>query len=110
MTDVLECANCGRRTFYEKQRCLDCGSDTFHRRDPGTGTLQAVTAVHVTPDDVREPNRLGLASFDGNANIIAQLDDSLREGEPVSLAEADARVGTEPSVKLVSADENDRNG
>ncbi|RKD88036.1 PhlB family protein [Halopiger aswanensis] len=109
MTDVLECANCGQRTFYEKQRCLDCGNDTFCRRDPGTGMLQAVTAVHVTPDDVREPNRLGLASFDGT-NIIAQLDDSVQVGELVSLAEADARIGTEPSVKLVAVNESDRNG
>lgn len=75
MSRALECSACGRRSFYDKRRCLDCGSDTFEEVDPGTGELLAVTTVEVTPDGVREPNVLGIAAFDGDANVVAQLDD-----------------------------------
>ncbi|MDG5760264.1 hypothetical protein QA600_13045 [Natronococcus sp. A-GB1] len=85
MTRVLECPNCSRRTFYEKRRCLDCGADGLRTRDPGVGTVQAVTAVHVTPDGVSAPNRLGLASFDGDASIIARLETALEPGDLVVL-------------------------
>jgi uncharacterized OB-fold protein len=75
MSRALECSACGRRSFYEKRRCLDCGSDAFEEVDPGTGELLAVTTVEVTPAGVREPNALGIAAFDGDANVVAQLDD-----------------------------------
>lgn len=85
MTHVLECERCGRRTFYKKNQCLECGSDQFTERKPGEGKLIAITTVHITPDGVRKPNELGLATFPGNANIIAQLDDSLSVDETVVL-------------------------
>lgn len=105
MSDVLECPDCGRRTFYEKRRCLDCGADNLRSRDAGVGTLRAVTAVHVTPDGVSEPNRLGLASFDGDASIIAQLEDGLETGDRVALEPAASRDGAE-SPRLVRAERN----
>lgn len=89
MTHVLECPSCSRRTFYEKRRCLDCGADGLRTRDPGVGTLRAVTAVHVTPDGVSAPNRLGLASFDGDASIIARLESGLEAGDSVVLEATD---------------------
>lgn len=109
MTRVLECANCGRRTFYEKQRCLDCESDQFDERDPGTGELVSITRVYVTPDGVREPNRLGLARFKHGANLIAQFDGDLSVGDAVSLSvdselrdvEGDVHIGP----RLVPADD-----
>lgn len=85
MTDVLECTDCGQRTFYEKRRCLVCAADSFERRDPGVGELLATTTSHVTADGVRNPNRLGLARFDGDTNVIAQLDGDLEPGDAVRL-------------------------
>ncbi|ELY96269.1 hypothetical protein [Natrialba taiwanensis] len=108
MSRVLECADCGGRTFYEKRRCADCGAETFRDRDPGVGTLQAVTAVHVTPDDVSEPNRLGLASFDGDASVIAQCNGTLEAGDVVAIAEGASRDGEDSTMTLVPAAVNDR--
>lgn len=85
MSRALECEACGRRTFYEKRRCPDCGSDDLVETLPGTGELLAVTTVHVTPEGVREPNELGLAAFPGDANVVAQLGDSLSVGDSVAL-------------------------
>ena len=101
MSQVLECAACGRRTFYEKHRCRNCGSSTFQPSDPGTGTVQAVTSVHVTPEDVSEPNRLGLASFPGGASIIARIDEALESGDPVSITEVESTPESRSTVKLV---------
>lgn len=106
MTRVFECTDCGRRTFYEKQRCPDCAGDAFRTCEPGVGTIEAVTVAHVTPDTVREPNRLGLASFDGDASIITQIDETLEVGDSV-LVEAPADTGTEQPA-LVPASESDR--
>ncbi|MFU8866428.1 hypothetical protein [Natronococcus sp.] len=106
MTRVLECPNCSRRTFYEKRRCLDCGADGLRSRDSGVGTVQAVTAVHVTPDGVSAPNRLGLASFNGDASIIARLEDGLEAGDSVVLEPTD---GAESPPRLVPVEtERDR--
>ncbi|AGB39984.1 Zn-ribbon domain-containing OB-fold protein [Natronococcus occultus] len=105
MNTVLECPDCGRRTFYEKRRCLDCGADDLRSREAGVGTLRAVTAVHVTPDGVSEPNRLGLASFDGDASIIAQLEDGLEPGDRVTLEPSVSWEDVE-SPRLVQANQS----
>lgn len=86
MTRVLECEACGRRSFYNKSRCLECGNNAFVHKKSGTGTLLSVSTVHVTPEGVREPNKLGLASFSSNANVIAQLGDSVSVGDEVELS------------------------
>ncbi|WP_137285708.1 OB-fold domain-containing protein [Halorussus salinisoli] len=53
----------------------------------GTGVLLATTIVHVTPDDVREPNELGFVRFDSGVQAIAQLGDSdLSVGDHVVFA------------------------
>lgn len=85
MTHVLECRECGRRTFYKKNRCPECGSDQYTKEKPGKGKLVAITTVHITPEGVREPNELGLATFPGDANIVAQLDESLSVDDTVVL-------------------------
>lgn len=85
MTKVLECTRCGRRTFYEKECCLECGSRAWNEREPGTGTLLAITTVHVSPDGVRRPNRLGLARFEAGGDLVAQLETDLEVGERVAL-------------------------
>lgn len=109
MTHVLECDSCGRRTFYETQRCPDCESDQFVEREPGIGELIAITQVHVTPDGVREPNALGLARFDHGANLIAQLDGDLSVGDATSLStDNDLRAvgdGVRTGLRLVPADD-----
>lgn len=108
MTRVLECEACGRRTFYEKRRCLDCGNGAFAETTPSTGELMAVTTVHVTPEGVREPNELGLAAFPGDANVIAQLDDELAVGDAVDLdGDYELRRGGDGALhgaRLVAAD------
>ncbi len=85
MTELLECDDCGRRTYYEKRRCPDCGGAAFDAVPAGDGELLSVTTVHVTPEGVREPNRLGLAAFPGGANVVAQLDEELSVGDAVRL-------------------------
>lgn len=108
MTVAFECAACGRRTFYTKRRCLDCGSADLREVDPGIGELLAVTSVHVTPDGVREPNDLGLAAFPYGANVIAQLGEDLSVDDPVRLAgDHELRRGTDGALRggrLVAAD------
>lgn len=100
MSRALECVDCGRRTFYDKRRCLDCGSDTFENVEPGQGELLSITTVEVTPDGVREPNDLGLAAFDGEANVVAQLDDDLSVGDAVRLeGEYELREGREGPMR-----------
>ncbi|WP_049982261.1 Zn-ribbon domain-containing OB-fold protein [Halorubrum sp. BV1] len=108
MTQLLECHECGRRTYYEKHRCLECGGSAFDRVDAGNGELRSVTTVHVTPEGVREPNRLGLAAFPGGANVVAQLDENLAIGDPVRLEGGhDLRVtddGTLRGARLVDVE------
>ncbi|GAB7011629.1 Zn-ribbon domain-containing OB-fold protein [Halorubrum trueperi] len=108
MTELYECRDCGRRTNYEKRRCLSCAGREFDRVPAGTGTLLSVTTVHVTPDGVREPNALGLASFSGGANVVAQLDEDLSIGDAVRLsADHELRVaddGPMRGVRIVAAE------
>ncbi|MGM0605783.1 MAG: Zn-ribbon domain-containing OB-fold protein [Halobacteriota archaeon] len=108
MNRVFECADCGRRSFYAKFRCLDCASAELLETEPGTGELLAITTVHVVPDGVREPNALGLAAFDGRANVIAQLEGDLEVGDSVRLAgEYELRQGADGPLtggRLVAAD------
>lgn len=85
MSDVLECVNCGARTFYRKERCPECGCDRFAEREPGVGELVSTTRVHVTPPGVREPNALGLVRFRDGGNVIVQLEDELEVGDTVRL-------------------------
>jgi uncharacterized OB-fold protein len=85
---VDECRHCGRRSFYRKSYCPNCGHEEVSTLDPGDGELLATTTVTVTPNGVREPNRLGIAKFAGGANMIAQLgDESLSVGDSVRLEE-----------------------
>lgn len=102
MSRALECSVCGRRSFYDKRRCLDCGSDAFEPVESGTGELLAVTAVEVTPDGVREPNTLGIAAFDGAANVVAQLEaaEDVDVGDAVRLAgDHDLRQGEDGPLR-----------
>lgn len=85
MTDAFACSDCGWCTFYERERCPDCGCGSFETVDPGVGELLAVTHVHVTPSGVRRRNPLGLARFSGDVDVVAQLDDDLEPGERVRL-------------------------
>lgn len=105
MNGVLECPDCGRRTFYEKRRCLDCGADGLRTRESGVGTLRAITTVYVTPDGVNAPNRLGLASFDGDASIIARLEGGLEPGDRVAIEPSTFQEGAESPPLLVRAEE-----
>mgnify|MGYP006273889577 CR=1 FL=1 len=81
------CRECGHRWYYTKPRCLDCGSDpSVHGTEElGEGEVQAVTRVEVTPGDVRSPNRLALADFDG-VGLIAQVDGGAAVGDRVAFA------------------------
>jgi len=109
MTDVLECTDCGQRTFYEKRRCLACGAGSFERHDPGVGELLATTTSHVTADGVRNPNRLGFARFEGDTNVIAQLEGDLEPGDTVRLTDGaelrETDTGVLKGCRLSAADE-----
>jgi uncharacterized OB-fold protein len=85
---AFRCADCGRRWYYQRRRCPDCSGTDATTYGLGTGELVAVTRVEMTPPDVRSPNRLGLASFDG-VRLIAQLaDEALSPGDAVAFAGA----------------------
>lgn len=93
MTECVECVECGRRSFYEKHRCLRCSGTEHTAVAAEDGELLAVTTVNVTPEGVREPNRLGLASFPGGAKVVAQVEGELSVGDAVSLTgDRDLRV------------------
>ena len=81
------CTACSERWYPDRRRCPSCASTDFETYRLGVGELVAVTTAHVTPPDVREPNRLGLARFDGGVSLVAQLDaDALTVGDSVRLA------------------------
>lgn len=85
---AFRCADCGRRWYYHRRRCPDCSGTDATTYELGTGELVAVTSVEMTPPDVRSPNRLGLARFDG-VRLIAQLaDETLSPGDIVAFAGA----------------------
>ncbi|GAA0232515.1 hypothetical protein [Halobaculum roseum] len=81
------CRECGRRWYYTKPRCPDCGGDpSVHGTEElGAGEVRAVTRVEVTPGDVRSPNRLALADFD-DVGLIAQVDGDAAVGDRVAFA------------------------
>lgn len=85
MTDAYECRRCGKRWFYGRVRCPDCGDAATDTVALGVGVLVATTVARVTRPGVREPNPLGVARF-GDVSLVAQLaDDSLSVGEEVVL-------------------------
>lgn len=108
MTQAIECTNCGRRSFYKKRCCLDCGGGDFTTVPAGEGQLRCLTTVNVTPPGVPNPNYLGLASFAGSANIIAQAEGYLSVGDTVRLdADRDIRLsstGMLRGCRLVAVD------
>lgn len=67
------CSDCGERWFYARARCRDCGGTDHATYELGVGTLLAVTTARVTPADVRDDNPLGLAEFDDDVTVLAQL-------------------------------------
>ncbi|WP_247004221.1 Zn-ribbon domain-containing OB-fold protein [Halosolutus gelatinilyticus] len=67
------CTGCGRRWYYTRSRCPDCGADESSTYELGDGELVARTEIAVTPPDVRSPNWIGLVRF-GDIQLIAQLD------------------------------------
>ena len=107
--NVDECRRCGWRSFYRDTYCPDCGHNEVLTLNPGNGELLATTTVHVTPDGVREPNRLGIAVFAGGANAVAQLgDESLSVGDSVRLEEEcvlrEGKTGQIRGAQFVKAD------
>lgn len=86
MTRLAACAECETRSYYAGSRCPACGGRTERvDEDLGRGELVAVTTVHVTPPGVPSPNRLGVARFDGDVQVLAQLADDLDAGDTVAL-------------------------
>lgn len=69
---AFECDECGRRWYYDRHRCPDCGDGDYRSIEIGQGELVATTVARVTPPDVRDENPLGVARFDG-FQLAAQL-------------------------------------
>lgn len=72
-TTVSVCTDCKERWYYERALCPSCGAAETRTDPVGIGTLVATTTAHVTPAGVRAVNPLGLASFDHEINVLAQL-------------------------------------
>ncbi|WP_434520970.1 hypothetical protein [Halorubrum sp. AS12] len=70
------CVDCGRRWYYDRRSCPDCGrsstEDSTVRLE--TGAVVATTTVETTPPDVGAPNHLALVRF-GEVRLIAQAAD-----------------------------------
>lgn len=110
--DAFRCESCDGRWYYTRPFCPDCGSEDVTTYSLDTGVLLAKTTVHVTPDDVREPNELGLVRFDSGVQVIAQLGDAtLSVGDGVAFeGEHVLRGGSEEPVvgpRLVAADDRE---
>lgn len=108
------CNGCKRRWYYARACCPDCGSRDYTTCSLGAGRLIATTVTHVTPNDIREPNALGLAKFDSGVHVIAQLAetyDDPRTNDPVRLRGEHTLRGlsedlvTGPQLTRVTADE-----
>ena len=105
---AFRCTDCGRRWYYQRRRCPDCSGTDATTYALETGVLVAVTSVETTPPDVRSPNRLGLARFDG-VQLIAQLaDEALSVGDAVEFAGAyrlrDEQERSRPRLSAVDGD------
>ena len=88
LRDAYRCLSCDERWYYTRRRCPACGADADERETYrlDAGVLEATTVAAVTPPDVRADNALGLARFDGDVGVVAQLaDDSLSVGDAVRL-------------------------
>lgn len=86
LTRGSRCLECDRQWYYTRPLCPNCGSRDVEPFELGDGELIARTVVHVTPKDVPTPNTLGIARFDGDVQITAQLtDSSLEPGDVVRL-------------------------
>jgi len=70
--EAYRCRECGHRWYYTRGRCPACRHDAADTYRFGLGELVAVTEVAVTPPDVRSPNWLGVARFDG-VGVLGQL-------------------------------------
>ncbi|WP_241981479.1 hypothetical protein [Halorubrum sp. GN11_10-6_MGM] len=70
---AFACDDCGRRWYYDRRRCPDCGRSSADASTVPleTGEVVATTTVETTPPDVRAPNHLALARFD-EVQLIAQ--------------------------------------
>ncbi len=112
----FECKECDRRWYYDRHCCPNCGSTRFGDWRLGTGELVASTISRVTPPNVRDKNRLGLAEFD-DVHVIAQLpadEESPAIGDIVELKGSftlrDDRDETTVGPCLVPADGIDSTG
>mgnify|MGYP000181983767 FL=1 len=79
------CNDCGRRWYYDRRRCPDCGRSSTAASTVRleTGTVVATTTVETTPPDVRAPNHLAVARF-GEVRLTAQaVDGDLDSGDRV---------------------------
>ena len=85
--EAFVCDDCGERWYYTRSRCPACGDDDVSTYALGEGELLAQTEVRITPPDVRSPNPLGLARFDG-VQLIAQLADDVAVGDRLTFAGA----------------------
>ncbi|WP_226007082.1 Zn-ribbon domain-containing OB-fold protein [Natrinema salinisoli] len=80
------CDDCGHCWYYDRHRCSECAGQSFSTYELDTGEVIAKTTVEMTPPDIRSPNYLGLARFDG-VQVIAQLaDDAVSVGDTVEFA------------------------
>jgi len=107
--EAFVCETCGARWYYTRHRCPDCGETAVATYALGEGELLAVTEVHVTPPDVRSPNHLGLARFDG-VQLVAQLvDGSGAVGDTVAFdGEHELRgrrLGSHPRLRVLDPSE-----
>ena len=84
--EAFECDACGHRWYYTRARCPNCEGTSASPFGLGTGTVVTWTDARVTPPDVRAPNRLVLADFDG-VRLVAQLaGDAVDVGDRVRFA------------------------
>lgn len=95
------CTDCEAAWFSERRRCPECGSSAWTDRPLGVGVIVASTVARVTPAAVRDENPLGLARFEDDVTVIAQLPVDPAErpavGDPVRLTgEHRLRDGDEP--------------
>lgn len=79
------CHGCDRRWYYTRRRCPDCSGREVSTYELATGELVGWTESAVTPADVRQPNRLGLARF-GEVQLVAQLAEDVPIGSRVEFA------------------------
>lgn len=84
---IQRCGACGHHQHYARPFCLACQSDDVALvAAAGTGTLHAMTEVHVkVAEHLDPPHRVGLVDLAEGPRVMTLVADGAGIGDPVTI-------------------------